>query len=129
MNAQRFLKVGDSATRERLFSPDELQSFMELSAYGGEDAVDSIPEPLLAGLISDLLGTQLPGYGTNYLKQDTRFLQSASIGTKVVARVEVTRIRPHNKLINLKTECRDEDGNLLNIGEALVKFPPLAFDD
>lgn len=32
-----------------------------------------VPEPLIAGLFSTLLGVRLPGPGTNYLKQELGF--------------------------------------------------------
>ena len=51
------IEVGHSAEVRRRFTP------AELSALG---AADRVPEPLLAALISMLLGMYLPGQGTEY---------------------------------------------------------------
>ena len=50
---------------------------------------------LSAGLISAVLGTQLPGPGTLYMRQSLRFAAPVKIGATVIATVEVTAlIRP-----------------------------------
>ena len=47
---------------------------------------------LLAGFISGIVGNQLPGPGTIYVKQDLRFLAPVPIGDTVTAKVEVTEM-------------------------------------
>jgi 3-hydroxybutyryl-CoA dehydratase len=79
-----------------------------------------VPEPLIGALFSYLLGVQLPGFGTNYLKQEMRFLAPAAPGSALTARVEVTRLRPEKHLVDLATTCRDGDGRLICEGRALV---------
>jgi acyl dehydratase len=79
-----------------------------------------VPGGLLGGLFSYLLGTELPGRGTNYLKQRLHFLAPAYIDQELSASVEIIRIRPDKQLVNLSTMCTDEADNVVCSGEALV---------
>jgi acyl dehydratase len=79
-----------------------------------------VPEPLIGGLFSYLLGVKLPGLGTHYLKQETRYESAAAIGEALTARVEITRLRPDKQLIDLATTCRRADGSQIASGRALV---------
>jgi len=74
----------------------------------------------LGGMISHLLGTQLPGPGTNWLKQHFAFIKPAYPGEPVTGRVRITRLRPEKDLINLATRHENQAGELLVRGEALV---------
>jgi hypothetical protein len=112
------MKVGDTATVRRTFSSQNLRDYTRLS--GHEVTGGQIPEPLIGALFSYLLGVQMPGLGTNYLKQETRFLASAMIGEVLTARVEITRIRPDKQLVDLATTCRGSDGDIIASGRALV---------
>lgn len=117
------IKLGDRVEIAREFSRDDVERFFQLS--GGSVDLDAVPEPLLAGLISDILGTRLPGHGAMYMKQTTQFQHSATIDETITASAEVTRIRKEKLLVTLKTECR-ANGRLLSSGEALVMYPGVA---
>ncbi|WP_425049458.1 phosphate acetyltransferase [Psychromarinibacter sp. S121] len=105
------IKVGQAAETRRRFAPEEL------AVLGVEGRV---PEPLLATMISTLLGMHLPGQGTNYLKQELAFPQTAPPDAEIVARVEVTRLRPETRLVDLWATCH-ADGVLVCEGRSLVK--------
>ncbi|NIB41766.1 phosphate acetyltransferase [Pseudomaricurvus alkylphenolicus] len=113
--------IGDRAETERRFSKADLEDFGRLSGFAPENG--QVPEPLLAGMISDLLGTTLPGEGTMYMKQKTDFKARGQADETVVASVEITRIREDKQLINLKTRCLNSRGDVLSEGEALVIHP------
>lgn len=112
------MRVGQSATTSRRFSAVDLATFVELS--GGE-APDHVPEPLVAGLFSYLLGVHLPGPGTNYLKQDLAFHASAPLDQVLTATVEITRLRSGKHLVDLWARCTTPDGTIVCEGRALVK--------
>lgn len=112
------MKVGDSAQVTRTFSLEDLRDYTRLS--GHSVAGGQVPEPMIGGLFSYLLGVKLPGLGTHYLKQETRYESAAAIGEALTARVEITRLRPDKQLVDLATTCRLADGSLAASGRALV---------
>lgn len=63
---------------------------------------------LTAGFISAVLGAQLPGINTIYLKQELEFTAPVKIGDTVTAEVEVLSKRDDKKLITLKTTVNEE---------------------
>jgi acyl dehydratase len=79
-----------------------------------------VPGGLLGGLFSFLLGTRLPGRGTNWLKQRLVFPAPCYAGQEVTARVEIVRLRPEKDLVNLRTACTVPGGQVVCEGEALV---------
>ena len=78
---------------------------------------------LLAGLISGVVGTQLPGPGTIYIRQELNFLEAVRIGDTITARVEVIEILTAKQRVRLKTTCRNQKGTTVLDGEALVSAP------
>jgi acyl dehydratase len=78
-----------------------------------------VPGGLLGGMFSDLLGTKLPGRGTNWLKQSLRLPAPAVPGEAITATVEIIRLRPEKDLVNLRTVCTTA-GGIVCEGEALV---------
>jgi 3-hydroxybutyryl-CoA dehydratase len=113
------MKVGDRARITRTYRPEDVAALVALA--GGQGAPGAtVPEPLIGGLFSYLLGRELPGFGTNYLKQQMRFLRPARLGEPITATVEITRIRPDKHLVDLATTCTAADGTVLCDGRALV---------
>ena len=78
---------------------------------------------LTAGLISAVLGMKLPGPGTIYLKQELKFTAPVRFGDTIKAEVEVIEIIKEKNRIILKTECENQNGDKVLIGEAVV-MPP-----
>ncbi len=111
------MQLGQSAETTRAFSSADLR---DLTALIGAEPADTVPEPLIGALFSYLLGVHLPGYGTNYLKQEMRFHAPAQLDTPLTARVEVTRLRPEKHLVDLATTSRAFDGTLICEWRALV---------
>ena len=60
---------------------------------------------LSAGLISTVLGTQLPGPGCIYLEQQIKFKAPVFIGDTLVATVTVEDINQRRGRVSLKTQC------------------------
>jgi 3-hydroxybutyryl-CoA dehydratase len=76
-----------------------------------------------AGFISAVLGMQLPGPGTIYLKQELNFLAPVRIGDTITARVEVIALVAEEKRVRLRTCCINQEGKLVLDGEAVVSPP------
>jgi 3-hydroxybutyryl-CoA dehydratase len=76
-----------------------------------------------AGFISAVLGMQLPGPGTIYMKQDLVFKAPVKIGDTVTAEVSVKEIIAEKGRVVLTTTLKNQDGVVVIEGEALV-MPP-----
>jgi len=78
---------------------------------------------LIAGLISTVLGTQLPGHGTIHLRQEVNFLAPVHIGDTITAQVELVEIMAEEKQTRFKTICVNQEGTKVLDGEAIVSPP------
>ncbi len=127
---------GDAATLRRSFSADEVATYAALSGDMNPvhlDADYAAADPrfgqrivhgmLLAGLISAVLGQELPGEGTIYLGQTVSFRAPVGLDEEVVARVEVLTIRDDKPIATLATTVTKPDGQVALTGEAVVLLP------
>lgn len=126
------LEVGESAQLQRQYSKADLEEYTSVSGdsnpiytdaeYARSAGFNDIPLPggLLGAMFSCLLGTQLPGRGTNWLKQSMHYPDPAYMGQQITAQVEITRLRPEKNLVNLRSTCTNPDGDVVCDGETLV---------
>jgi len=77
---------------------------------------------LTAGLISAIIGEQLPGHGTVYLKQNLTFTAPVRPDDLVIATVKVMKIDLAKRRVTLECQCSVGDTIVLK-GEALVLAP------
>lgn len=126
------LKIGQAAAAKRSFRAEDLAEYADLTGdtnplfqdadysrrLGFSDRI--IPGPLLSGMFSGLLGTKLPGRGTNWLKQNLHFPAAAYPGDEITAEVEIIRLRPEKDLVNLKGTCANAAGELVCQAQSLV---------
>lgn len=82
---------------------------------------------LTAGLISAVIGEQLPGHGTVYMGQSLKFLAPVRPGDVVYAEVKVIDIDFAKRRVTLDCHCA-VDGKKVLIGEAKVLAPSRKFD-
>lgn len=82
---------------------------------------------LTAGLISAVIGEQLPGHGAVYLGQSLKFLAPVRPGDIVYAEVKVVSIDYSRRRVTLDCHCA-VDGKTVLKGEALVLAPSRKFD-
>ncbi len=78
---------------------------------------------LSAGFISACIAMKLPGPGTIYLTQSLKFTRPVRIGDTVTARVEVVEWNEGKRRARLATTCRNQDGDVVIDGEAMVMVP------
>lgn len=131
-NQHRGLKVGEKVAQTRVFTLENMFEFCELVSEQNSVILDNVyaqslgfhgtpvPGGLLGGTVSDILGTKLPGRGTNWLKQKYHFLSPAYPGEEIVITVEIIRLRPEKDLVNLRTTLTNSNGEIVVDGEALV---------
>ncbi len=82
---------------------------------------------LTAGLISAVIGEQLPGHGTIYMGQTLKFLAPVRPGDMVTAEVEVIDVDFPKRRVKLDCRCL-VDGKKVLMGEATVLAPSRKFD-
>jgi acyl dehydratase len=128
----KHLKIGQSAKDRRTFTKEDVAEYSDLTGDANPLFIDPefarengfsdclIPGPLLSGMFSDLLGTRLPGRGTNWLKQNLHFPAPAYVGDEITATVEIIRLRPEKNLVNLRGSCANPAGELVCQAQSLV---------
>jgi len=129
------MKIGDAAEFTKTISESDVYLFAGVT---GDLNPAHINEPyakntffkariahgmLLAGFISSVIGMQLPGPGSIYIRQELKFLAPARIGDTITARAEVIQIVPEKNRITLRTTCTNQEGTLVVDGEATVSPP------
>jgi 3-hydroxybutyryl-CoA dehydratase len=133
------LEVGMMRSLRKVVTDQDIEMFAEVSTdrnpvhLDDSYAQDTIFEGriahgmLTAGLISAVIGEQLPGHGTVYLAQSLRFLAPVRPGDTVTAEVEVTEIDYKKRKVTLDTRCL-VGGKKVLTGEAVVLAPSGKFD-
>lgn len=128
------LRVGQKASFGKTITESDIVLFaavtgdtnpMHLNAEYAKDTIfgERIAHGMLAaGLITKVLGTQLPGPGTIYLSQSLKFRAPVRIGQTVTATVEVVALHPERHRATLRTVCVVEGEPVLE-GEAYVSVP------
>lgn len=77
---------------------------------------------LINAFVSTVLGMYLPGEGTVYLSQTSRFLKPVYIGDTITAKVRLLEIDA-KKRAKLSTTVVTSDGKVVLDGEAVVLLP------
>ncbi|MCE6961394.1 MaoC family dehydratase [Cereibacter sphaeroides] len=133
------LEIGMSRSLRKEVTDRDIELFAEVSTdrnpvhLDDDYARDTIFEGriahgmLTAGLISAVIGEQLPGHGTVYLGQSLKFLAPVRPGDTVLAEVSVTAIDHGKRRVTLETRCLVGNTTVLK-GEALVLAPSRKFD-
>ena len=133
------IMVGDKATLNRTLTRKDIQLFAIMSgdvnpAHVDEEYANSsqfhhiIAHGMWGGaLVSTVLGTQLPGPGPLYLKQDFTFRHPVSLGDNLTVTVTVVEKREHHQVL-LDCACINQDGEVVIDGQALVKAPTEQID-
>ncbi len=126
------LQIGQSAKHTRKYTQSDINEYVDIcgdfnqlhtnykfvKTNGFKNLV--VPMPLIGGLFSYLLGTKLPGRGTNWLKLSLNLLQPVCLDEKIKAKVRITRIRAEKSLINLELTALGPHSRMICRGEALV---------
>ncbi len=124
--------VGVTASLTRTITEEDVQAFARLTGDTNplhlDDAFARTTQLgrrvahgfLAAGLISAVLGTQLPGPGAIYLEQRLRFLKPVFPGDTVTAQVEVTGYQPEKGIVTLNTDCFNQRREQVLGGEAVL---------
>jgi 3-hydroxybutyryl-CoA dehydratase len=135
--ARQFV-VGDSASFTKRIGDDDVVRFAELSGDTNPVHLDDtyaertrfgqrIAHGVLAlGLVSAVLGTQLPGPGAIYLSQTIKFSRPVYVGDEITAKVTIKEVRQDKPILTLDTVCTNGRGERVLAGEAVILYEPVA---
>ena len=127
------IKIGDEASLTRTITEVHIVNYAGLTGdwnpvhADAEHAAQSMfgeriaHGMLVAGLISAVLGTQLPGPNSIYLGQDLSFTAPVKIGDTIKVIVTVTEKRDDKRIIKLRTYATNQRGEMVIDGTAVVK--------
>jgi 3-hydroxybutyryl-CoA dehydratase len=133
------IEMGMTRHLRKVVTDEDIEMFAEVSTdrnpvhLDDDYAQDTIFEGriahgmLTAGLISAVIGEQLPGHGTVYMGQTLKFLGPVRPGDTVLAEVEVIDIDHGKRRVQLDCRCL-VNGKKVLIGEATVLAPSGKFD-
>lgn len=127
--------MGQETSLRKTFSAADVETFAEISGDRNPVHLDDafaaqtqfgrriVHGMLVAGLISAVLGTRLPGPGCIYLGQSMKFRAPVYIGDKITAVVRVLSIREDKPVVVLSTTCVNQSGDVVIEGEAVMLVP------
>ena len=128
------IKIGDQASISKTISESDVYLYAGITgdlnpAHVNEQAALESPFKgriahgmLTAGLISAVLGMQLPGPGTIYMAQELKFTAPVKFGDTITATVEAVEIIK-DKILKLRTYAVNQHGETVLDGMATV-MPP-----
>src|SRR6478735_9095656 len=131
--AYEYIKIGDEASLARTITEAHIVNYAGLTGdmnplhVDAEYAAHSMFKEriahgmLVAGLISAVLGTQLPGPNSIYLGQDLKFVAPVMIGDTIKVVVTVTGKRDEKRIVKLRTTAYNQRGEMVIDGSAAVK--------
>lgn len=126
------LKIGATASLTKTFTDDDVRKFASISGDNNPVHLDDeyaaqtrfkkrIAHGMLtAGLISAVLGMQLPGEGSIYLSQSINFRAPVYLGDTITATVTVIKAREDKPIVTLETVCKNQDDIVVLEGEAVL---------
>lgn len=126
------IKIGDTSSFAKTITEYEVNSFAGVTGdfnpvhINAEFAKTSLFKQriahgmLSAGLISTVLGTQLPGINTIYLGQELQFLAPVFLGDTLTATVECLEKDDAKHRLVFRTTVTNQDGKIVTDGKARV---------
>lgn len=133
------IEMGMTRYIRKVITDRDIEQFAEISTdhnpvhLDDEYARDTIFEGriahgmLTAGVVSAVIGEQLPGHGTIYMSQNLKFLAPVRPGDLVHAEVKVVDMVIDKRRVKLDCRCEVNGKNVL-VGEAMVLAPSRKFD-
>lgn len=130
------LKIGDTYSKSFSYTQDEVNKFADLSGDFNPIHLDAefaaatqFKRPIIHGILgvsifSKVLGTEFPGEGTIYLKQESEFKRPMFVDTVYESFYEVTDFNERRNHLTISTTIKDkEKGKVTVTGFAVVMVP------
>jgi len=134
-NVDRYaeIKIGDSAEILHTITQKDVEKFVNLTGDDNKLHTDkeyasltSFKKPVAHGMlgasfISTVIGTKIPGDGALWYSQNLEFLKPVRIGDRLRIIAEVIKKVDRTKSIELKTDIRNQNKELVTTGISKVK--------
>lgn len=126
------LRVGDSASRTRTITDEDVRGFARILGDANPIHLDDayaartrfgrrlVHGPLVASLIPLVIGNDFPGVEIVYLGESLRFTAPVFPGDTITARVTATKIRDDKPIATFAAVCTNQQGETVLEGEAVV---------
>lgn len=127
---------GDSASISKQITEEDVKQYSSLSLDTNPVHLDpeyasqtrfgrQIAHGLyVAGLISAVIGTKLPGPGAIYANQTLKFLRPVYLGDTVTATATIQTYDRERGKMTLRTICSNQGGESVLEGEAEIRYRP-----
>ena len=127
------LRLGDTASLSKTITEADVMLFAGITGDFNPIHVDEefakaslfgqrVAHGMLgAGLISAVIGTDLPGVNSIYLGQELKFVKPVFIGDTLTAVVEIVHKRDDKKIVKLSTTVLNQRDEPVIEGEAVIK--------
>lgn len=130
------IKIGDSFSRKRHVTDELVRAFAEISGDHNPIHLDDdfatatrfgrrIAHGMLSGaFISAVLGYEFAERKIVYLSQTLTFTAPVYIGDTVTTTATITKVREGKGIVTMDTICRNQHGDTVVKGEAVVMILP-----
>ena len=129
------MAVGQEAELSKIVTDEDVMAFARVTGDFNPVHVDEVAAArsrfggriahgmLSAGLISAAIAGKLPGPSSIYLSQTLRFTLPVRIGDTITVHLKVIELIEGKRRVKLSTVCRNQKGETVVEGEALVLVP------
>ena len=128
------LKIGDSASISQTATASLIEEYANASGdYNPVHFDDRYAKSLgfegcimhglfCMGMISNLVGTVLPGQGTIFVNEEVRYLCPVYIGDEITATVRVLAMNSEKKRVEVGFNCKNQSGFKVIEGKTSVVY-------
>ncbi len=126
--------VGQEIREEKIFTAYDVEQFAQISGDKNPIHLDRkyakksrfgdviVHGILVSGLISKMIGMDLPGEGSIYLEQNLQFRKPVYVGEKVLAIVKIIDVNKEKHIYDLETNIYNEKNDCAVRGTAKVLY-------
>lgn len=124
--------IGQIARMKRTFTLDDVKKwgcftrnihvFYEQEILLGMEQRPIVPAILFEGLISEVIGIELPGRPNVFMQKELVFIHPVYINNTITAEVEIIDMNVQRKWITEKVTCMNEDGMDVIKGQIVLKL-------
>lgn len=130
------IKIGDTASFNKILTKNDIEFFAIITGNANpihlnEDYAQKHLEShkvvahgaWIISLISNLLGNEIPGPGTVYVSQESRFHHRVEVGDNLTVTIQVIEKKAEGQLVVFDAKVINQKGVLILTGKSVVHAP------